>query len=141
MDNALPFLINTGMDGLLLIAVIVVAVTVGKPLSYLNCKDVGKPDSDNSSAYAMAATLGHYLDKEGGKIDYSHWIGVNKSTCLEMKSIWGLSIGLWYVGWGSLLALRLTIVAFSSSYRPSAACACGDKVKLWLPMMERLLLE
>jgi hypothetical protein len=97
MDNALPFLINTGMDGLLLIAVIVVAVTLGKPLSYLNCKVIGKLSSDVSSAYAFTAALGNSLDKEGGKINYKNWIGTNKSTCLEMKSIWGLSIALWYV--------------------------------------------
>jgi hypothetical protein len=95
MDDALPFLINSGMDGMLLIAVIVVAVTVGKPLSYLNCQTIGKLSGDVSSAYAFTSALGNSLDKEGGQINYSHWIGATKSICLEMKSIWGLSIALW----------------------------------------------
>ena len=97
MDGILPFLINTAMDGMLLIAVIVVAVTVGKPLSYLDCKVIGQVSGASSSAYAFTAALGSSLDQNGGKIDYNHWIGGTKSTCLEMKSIWGLSIALWYV--------------------------------------------
>jgi len=94
LDGILPFLISTGADGLLLIAVIVVAVTVGKPLSYLNCQAIGKVSGSGSSALALTTALANSLDKDGGKIDYSHWIGASKSTCLEMKSIWGLSIAL-----------------------------------------------
>jgi hypothetical protein len=97
MDGILPFLVNTAMDGILLIAVIVVAVTIGKPLSYLDCKVIGQVAGAASSAYAFTAALGDSLDQEGGKVDYGHWIGGTRSTCLEMKSIWGLSIGLWYV--------------------------------------------
>lgn len=94
MDGILPFLPTTVMDNLLLIAVIVVAVTVGKPLSYLDCKVIGQVSGASSSAYAFTAALGDSLDQDGGKIDYSHWIGGTKSTCLQMKSIWGLSIAL-----------------------------------------------
>jgi hypothetical protein len=97
MDGILPFLINTAMDSLLLIAVIVVAVTVGKPLSYLDCKVIGQVSGASSSAYAFTTALGDSLDQAGGNIDYNHWIGGTKSTCLEMKSIWGLSIALWFV--------------------------------------------
>lgn len=96
MDNILSFLINAGTDVLLLIAVIVVAVTVGKPLSYLNCNVIGKMSGENSSAMAFATSLANNLDKEGGKISYDHWIGASKANCLEMKAIWGLSISLWY---------------------------------------------
>ncbi|KAI9704968.1 MAG: hypothetical protein M1836_006748 [Candelina mexicana] len=95
-DGHLPFLINTAMDGLLLIAVIVVAVTVGKPLSYLDCQIIGKQSGNVNSAYAYVATLGHNLNKDGSTANnYGGWIGATKSTCLEMKSIWGLSIALW----------------------------------------------
>ncbi|KAF7513935.1 hypothetical protein GJ744_006549 [Endocarpon pusillum] len=94
MDGILPFLINTVLDSLLLIAVIVVAVTVGKPLSYLDCNVIGQVSGASSSAYAFTAALGNSLDQDGGKIDYNHWIGGTKGTCLEMKSIWGLSIAL-----------------------------------------------
>lgn len=96
MDGILPFLINTAMDSLLLIAVIVVAVTVGKPLSYLDCNVIGQVSGASSSAYAFTAALGNSFGQDGGKIDYNHWIGGTKATCLEMKSIWGLSIALWY---------------------------------------------
>jgi hypothetical protein len=96
MDGILPFLVNTAMDSLLLVAVIVVAVSVGKPLSYLDCKVIGQVSGASSSAYAFTAALGDSLDQDAGKTDYNNWIGGTKSTCLEMKSIWGLSIALWY---------------------------------------------
>jgi hypothetical protein len=87
-------LVNTILDSLFLIAVIVVAVVVGKPLSYLDCKVIGEMSGTSSSAYAFTAALGSSLNKDGS-IDYSNWIGTSKSTCMEMKSIWGLSIALW----------------------------------------------
>jgi hypothetical protein len=96
----LPFLVNTGIDSLHLIAVIVVAVTVGKPLSYLNCQALGTGSDDSDSPYTFTTSIGSSLNKvavSNGKIDYSLWTGTAKSTCLEMKSIWGLSIALWYV--------------------------------------------
>ncbi|KAN0081967.1 hypothetical protein V8E54_003265 [Elaphomyces granulatus] len=94
IDDILPFLPNTVMDGLLLIAVIVVAVVVGKPLSYLDCDVVGQLTGGDSSAYDFATSLGSYLDKVGGNIDYSHWIGASRAICLETKAVWGLSIAL-----------------------------------------------
>lgn len=106
MDNILSFLINTGTDILILIAVIVVAVTVGKPLSYLDCNVIGKMSGDNASALSFANSLANNLDKEGGKVSYSHWIGASKANCLEMKAIWGLSIALWYGFTSYPLSLR-----------------------------------
>ncbi|KAK2756111.1 hypothetical protein FQN54_005519 [Arachnomyces sp. PD_36] len=94
MDNILNFLVNAITDGLHLIAVIVVAVTVGKPLSYLNCNVIGKMSGENASAFAFATSLANNLDKQGGTISYNHWIGASKANCLEMKAIWGLSISL-----------------------------------------------
>ncbi|TAQ87471.1 hypothetical protein B7494_g4204 [Chlorociboria aeruginascens] len=85
-DNQLPFLISTGVDFLLLIAVIVIAVTVGKPLSYLNC-----------AALPNDGTTSTFLDSVGlnmGKVNYWVWVGASKTTCFEMKAIWGLSIAL-----------------------------------------------
>lgn len=87
------------MDSLVLIAVIVVAVTIGKPLSYLDCKVIGQVSGASSSAYAFTTALGDSLNQEGGNTDYSHWIGGTKSTCLQTKSVWGLSIALWYVSY------------------------------------------
>lgn len=82
----LPFLVSVGLDSALLIAVIVVAVTVGKPLSYLNC-----------AALPSTGTTSSFLDSVGvnlTKVNYWVWAGASKTTCYEMKSIWGLSIAL-----------------------------------------------
>ena len=97
LDNILSFLVSAILDLLLLVAVIVVAVILGKPLSYLKCGSIGQVSGDDSSAYAYAAGLNSYLATQDGTVVYDDWIGASKSTCLEMKSIWGLSIGLWYV--------------------------------------------
>jgi len=95
-DSILPFLVNTGIDGLLLIAVIVVAVTVGKPLSYLNCSAIGSTSAIDETPYEFATALGSNLNKAAISDSLGHnvWMGTAKSTCLEMKSIWGLSIAL-----------------------------------------------
>jgi hypothetical protein len=95
IDKMLPFFMNTVMDGLFLIAVIVVAVVVGRPLSYLNCQMIGELTGTNTSALAFTTNLSSYLNENGGVIDYNTWIGASQATCLEMKSIWGLSIALW----------------------------------------------
>ncbi|SLM33915.1 hypothetical protein LPUS_02524 [Lasallia pustulata] len=94
LDSILPFLINTVMDGMLLIAVVVVAVTVGKPLSYVDCQAIGSASSVSSSAYEFTAALGNSLDKNGGGLNYNNWIGATQAICYEMKAIWGLSIAL-----------------------------------------------
>ncbi|MCJ1281032.1 hypothetical protein MMC26_000350 [Xylographa opegraphella] len=93
LDNLLPFLITTIIDSLLLIALIVVAVTVGEPLSYLNCQAIGSAN-DMGSAYDFTMSLGDSINQNGGQINYSTWVGMTKPTCLETKSIWGLSIAL-----------------------------------------------
>lgn len=85
-DNLLPFLVSCALDSAILIAVIVVAVTVGKPLSYLDC-----------SALPSTGTTSSFLDSVGAnmsKVNYWVWAGASKTTCYEMKAIWGLSIAL-----------------------------------------------
>src|SRR4051812_38405806 len=74
------------MDSAVLIAVIVVAVTIGKPLSYLDC-----------AALPSTGTTFSFLDSVGAnmsKVNYWVWAGASKTTCYEMKAIWGLSIAL-----------------------------------------------
>ena len=89
-------MVNLGTDGLFLIATTVVAVTVGKPISYMNCQIIGSESGNITDAYDFAAGMGQNLNKQGGtSVDYASWAGANKTTCLEMKSIWGLSIALW----------------------------------------------
>ncbi|KAL8943194.1 MAG: hypothetical protein Q9216_001248 [Gyalolechia sp. 2 TL-2023] len=93
LDNILPFLINTGMDGMLLVALTVVAVVVGKPLSYLNCQVIGS-SSMSQSTYQLGLELKKSMSSEGTKVQYSNWIGASRVTCYQMKAIWGLSIAL-----------------------------------------------
>ncbi len=82
------------MDGIVLIALAVVAIVVGKPLAYLNCKVIGS-SSVAESAYQLGAELKNTFNKDAGQLQYSNWIGASKTTCYEMKAIWGLSIALW----------------------------------------------
>lgn len=98
LDNVLPLLYCAIIDTLLMTALIVVAVIIGRPFSYLQC--AGIPSlmrrGDDTSAYAFATRLSEYLSNlNGGNIDYGNWIGVSREVCLEAKSTWGLSIGLW----------------------------------------------
>ncbi len=97
LDNILPHLASTGIDGLFLIALVVVAVVIGKPISYLDCKVLNEVSNTSSSAFDFTSALGSALSKDGGRVVYSQWIGTSKATCYEVKSIWGLSIALWYV--------------------------------------------
>ncbi|KAL3422177.1 hypothetical protein PVAG01_06333 [Phlyctema vagabunda] len=85
-DSLLPFLVNTILDSLLLIAVIVVAVTVGKPLSYLDCAALPSKGTTSSFIASVGANM--------SKINYWVWAGASKTTCYEMKAVWGLSIAL-----------------------------------------------
>ena len=82
----LHFLISAGIDAALLIAVIVVAVTVGKPLSYLECPALPSKGTTSEFLNAVGANM--------SKVNYWVWAGASKTTCYEMKSIWGLSIAL-----------------------------------------------
>jgi hypothetical protein len=86
-DGMLNFLVSCGLDSALLIAVIVVAVTVGKPLSYLNCAALSSSGGTTSS----------FIDSVGAnmeKVNYYIWVGATTTPCYEMKAIWGLSISL-----------------------------------------------
>ncbi|KAJ5096389.1 hypothetical protein NUU61_005745 [Penicillium alfredii] len=94
LDDILPFLACAAMDLLVLVALIVVAVVVGKPLSYLKCSALAELGYKDSTAYALSSHLSSYLATLSGKIDYTSWIGASKPICLETKAIWGLSIAL-----------------------------------------------
>ncbi|KAF2638825.1 hypothetical protein P280DRAFT_454954 [Massarina eburnea CBS 473.64] len=92
----LGLLVMSGVDGLLLIAFIVVAVTVGKPISFLNCYVIGKASTEVDAAYAFAFTnsVKTNLNTMGDKLSLGHWAGVTKSNCFQAKAVWGLSIAL-----------------------------------------------
>lgn len=112
-----------------MVALIVVAVIIGKPLSYLKCGSLRLPSSDDSdsSAFAFTTHLSNYLNKAGGKISYIAWIGASKSVCLEGKAIWGLCIALWYVVLLPFLraVLMLTCAVFCFSSPGFAPSVCG----------------
>jgi hypothetical protein len=95
MDDILPFLIIAVLDLLVLIALIVVAVIVGKPLSYLECSTLAELGDSDATIYAFASRLSSYIANISGKIDYVAFIGASKAICIETKAIWGLSIALW----------------------------------------------
>ncbi|KAL2063533.1 hypothetical protein VTL71DRAFT_5338 [Oculimacula yallundae] len=86
-DYMLPFLISTGLDTAILIALIVVAVTVGKPLSYLDCLVL--PSSGGSTS-SFLNSVGQNMSK----VNYWVWAGASRTTCFELKAIWGMSIAL-----------------------------------------------
>lgn len=95
IDNILPFLACAVLDLLVLIALIVVAIVVGKPLSYLQCTSLASLSYKDATAYAFSSHLSSYLARMSGTIDYQSWIGASRAICLETKAIWGLSIALW----------------------------------------------
>jgi hypothetical protein len=98
-EAQLGLFVMAGVDGLLLIAFIVVAVSLGKPLSFLNCAVVKKASSsvDAEAAYAFTMSVANNLNKAGNKLSLFSWVGTTKANCYEAKTIWGLSIALWYV--------------------------------------------
>ncbi|KAJ5935813.1 hypothetical protein N7466_005360 [Penicillium verhagenii] len=97
LDDILPFLPSAGLDFLILIGMIVVAVIMGKPLSYLGCSSLSDLGDSDAAAYAFSEHLDGYMDSLTGKIDYEAWIGASKAICFETKAVWGLSIALWFV--------------------------------------------
>jgi len=95
----LGLLVMTGVDSLLLIAFIVCAVTLGKPMSFLNCYVIGKSSKDVDAAYAFAFVTAttQNLNESGAGLDLRHWAGVTRSNCFQAKAVWGMAIALWYI--------------------------------------------
>ncbi|KAI9648399.1 hypothetical protein NHQ30_003032 [Ciborinia camelliae] len=86
LEEQLPFLIATGFDSAALIALIVISVKVGKPLSYLDCPALANVGV--TSAFVESA-VGNF-----SKANYYFWVGASKTACYEMKAIWGFSMAL-----------------------------------------------
>lgn len=81
--------VMAGADFLILIAWIVVAVSVGKPVSYLNCYFPGR-----SKKGEILENLVANLNVPGSMLSLENWSGLSKSNCLETKAIWGFSVAL-----------------------------------------------
>ncbi|KAK3306048.1 uncharacterized protein B0T15DRAFT_503053 [Chaetomium strumarium] len=93
-DSMLPLLLTGILDGLLLIASIVVASLVGKPLSMLNCKVL--PVSSNFTSTAFFASVGYPVRTSiiTRTLSYLTFVTLDQPTCYEIKAVWGLSIAL-----------------------------------------------
>ncbi|KAI1843611.1 hypothetical protein JX265_007397 [Neoarthrinium moseri] len=96
-DGLLPLLIAGVFDFLLLIATIVVAATVGKPLSKLTCEILpaaGTSTITSGSTFVASTTGVSYRSILTKAVDYFTFVAVDQPHCYEIKAVWGLSIAL-----------------------------------------------
>ncbi len=92
-DNMLPLLMAGCLDGLLLIASIVVASLVGKPLSMLNCAALSGSSSLTAPFFSSSASPARrsIITKT---LSYFTFVALDQPTCYEIKAVWGLAIAL-----------------------------------------------
>jgi hypothetical protein len=88
-DQMLPLLVATGADAAILIAVIVVACVVGRPVSYLNCKDF--PNNGGNTATFVNSLFHNVYNSRDNAFE---WVDADEASCYEIKAVWGLSIAL-----------------------------------------------
>lgn len=93
-DASVGLFVMCAIDFLMLIAFIVIAVVLGRPLSYLNCFIVDDASSavDAASAFAFTQSIAANVNKNGNFVD---WSGSTRANCFEAKGVWGISIALW----------------------------------------------
>lgn len=92
----LGLMVMTAIDFSLLLAFIIVAVVLGKPLSFLNCMIIENKDAaaNAQSAATFTQALASNLGKAGSTLGLADWAGSTRVSCLETKAIWGLCISL-----------------------------------------------
>lgn len=88
LENSLNFLVATGSDSVVLITLIVIAVKIGTPISYLDCPAL--PDVGVTSAFVASV----FQNSSNINATYFFWAGASKTACYELKSIWGFSMAL-----------------------------------------------
>lgn len=98
-DGLLPLIVSAGLDLSLLIATIVVAVTIGRPLSMLTCEKLPLPSSNplaqaNATSYVASSQGITYRDVFSKAVNYVTYVATDQPHCYEIKAIWGLSIAL-----------------------------------------------
>jgi hypothetical protein len=88
----LPLLFTGILDTLLLIASIVVASLVGKPLSPLNCRAL--PTSSALTTITFYSSVGYPIRTAviTDTLSYPAFVSHDQPTCYEIKAVWGLSI-------------------------------------------------
>jgi len=79
-----------GFDFLILIAFIVVSVSVGRPVSYMNCYYPLEMPGQNATTGQIISDVMSKLDQSGLR----YWAHLSKSNCFETKAIWGFGIAL-----------------------------------------------
>ncbi|KAI1500229.1 hypothetical protein F5X99DRAFT_250996 [Biscogniauxia marginata] len=89
-DGLLPLFIAGGMDLSLLVAAVVVSVTVGKPLSMLNCEVLPEP-APPTQTFTLSISTRSSISKYN---TYLALITTDRPHCYEIKAIWGLGIAL-----------------------------------------------
>jgi len=93
-DNMLPLLFTAIFDGALLIASIVVAALIGKPLSMLNCAALPSQSNASLTTYAMSLPFPVRATAITKTLSYFTFVAVDQTTCFEIKAVWGLAISL-----------------------------------------------
>ncbi|KAK4247505.1 hypothetical protein C7999DRAFT_14440 [Corynascus novoguineensis] len=89
-DNMLPLLVAGILDGLLLIASIVVASLDGKPLARLNCAALPSPTPVIGTFFSSAHPIRAAVITQ--TLPYESFVALDRPTCYEIKAVWGLSI-------------------------------------------------
>jgi hypothetical protein len=103
-DEMLPLLITAVLDGLLLIASIVAATLIGKPLPMLNCSAL--PPSSSIFVSSLVDPLSTTIITK--TLPYSVFVALDQPTCFEVKAVWGLAIALCVLfGFSALVCLGL----------------------------------
>ena len=93
------------VDFLLLIAFVVVAVVLGKPLASLSCHIVGGDPMallDTTDAYDFTQSLSSNVNKYG---NFVSWSGASRGNCFASKAAWGMCIALCILFASSLMIL------------------------------------
>lgn len=89
-DSMLPLLVAGILDSLLLVASIVVAALVGKPLAALDCSTLPSAVPVIATFFSTAHRTRDTIITQ--TIPYSSFVALDQPTCYEIKAVWGLSI-------------------------------------------------
>ncbi|KAI1743261.1 hypothetical protein F4680DRAFT_371508 [Xylaria scruposa] len=92
-DGMLPLLVAGGLDFALLVALIVVSVTIGQPLSTLQCELLPEPVS-SATTFITTITGRSYQNAAARYNSYLALITTDQPHCYEIKAVWGLGIAL-----------------------------------------------
>ena len=93
------------LDFLLLIAFVVVAVVLGKPLASLDCRIIGGNPMEllnTSDAYDFTQSLSSNVNKYG---NFVSWSGASRGNCFSSKAAWGMCVALCILFASSLMLL------------------------------------